>query len=352
MPLQTDTLTRRIRFAPPQPIDQRIDITDSDLALFEAIHRHGPLPSHYLFAFTGKSHFNSHQHRLTKLYNGTAHGAYLVRPSQQFASFHARYQPVVYDLNEKSKQLLIEHGKLSPYIKRLDPFLHRLMSACVGASIELSCTPRGLTYIPRHAILKRTDSPMELPLSQFVPQKSLVPDDVFGIDYGGSYRFFAVEIDRNTESIERRKIDQNTFGKKLTCYIDAMKILLTDEAFDAAEALRVGLINEVVPHDQLLARAEAIARQIVALPPVAVRMMKEFVVRFGNLPDDQAWHVQNLMNALLIQTTMDGEEGRQAFNEKRPPNFTGTLRRRGEPWPDLSEEEAKRLDEAYRSGEY
>ncbi|HQT75827.1 MAG TPA: enoyl-CoA hydratase-related protein, partial [Rhodopila sp.] len=135
-------------------------------------------------------------------------------------------------------------------------------------------------------------------------------------------------------------------------YIDAMKILLTDEAFDAAEALRVGLINEVVPHDQLLARAEAIARQIVALPPVAVRMMKEFVVRFGNLPDDQAWHVQNLMNALLIQTTMDGEEGRQAFNEKRPPNFTGTLRRRGEPWPDLSEEEAKRLDEAYRSGEY
>ena len=135
-------------------------------------------------------------------------------------------------------------------------------------------------------------------------------------------------------------------------YIDAMKILLTDEAFDAAEALRVGLINEVVPHDQLLTRAEAIARHIVTLPPVAVRMMKEFVVRFGNLPDDQAWHVQNLMNALLIQTTMDGEEGRQAFNEKRPAQFTGTLRQRGEPWPPLSEEEAKRLDEAYRGGEY
>ena len=135
-------------------------------------------------------------------------------------------------------------------------------------------------------------------------------------------------------------------------YVDAMKILLTDEAFDAHEALRVGLINEVVPHDKLLARAEAIARHIVTLPPVAVRMMKEFVVRFGNLPDDQAWHVQNLMNALLIQSTMDGEEGRQAFNEKRPPRFTGTLRRRGEPWPPLSEEDAARLDEAYRSGEY
>ena len=135
-------------------------------------------------------------------------------------------------------------------------------------------------------------------------------------------------------------------------YIDAMKILLTDEPFDAAEALRIGLINEVVPHDQLMARAEAIARHIVGLPPVAVRMMKEFVVRFGDLPTDQAWHVQNLINSLLIQVTADGEEGRRAFNEKRPPNFTGGLRRRGEPWGELSEEDARRLDEAYRSGEY
>jgi enoyl-CoA hydratase/carnithine racemase len=135
-------------------------------------------------------------------------------------------------------------------------------------------------------------------------------------------------------------------------YIDAMKILLTDEAFDAQEALRVGLINEVVAHDQLLARAETIARAICKMPPVAVRMMKEFVVRFGNLPDDQAWHIQNLMNALVIQTTVDGEEGRDAFNEKRPPNFTGTLRKRGEPWPEWSEDDARRLDEAYRSGEF
>ncbi len=135
-------------------------------------------------------------------------------------------------------------------------------------------------------------------------------------------------------------------------YVDAMKILLTDEAFDAQEALRVGLINEVVPHAQLMERAEKLARHIVTLPPAAVRMMKEFVVRFGNLPDDQAWHVQNLMNSLLIQTTMDGEEGRAAFNEKRPPNFTGTLRKRGEPWPEPSDEDAQRLDEAYRSGEF
>ena len=135
-------------------------------------------------------------------------------------------------------------------------------------------------------------------------------------------------------------------------YIDAMKILLTDEPFDAQEALRIGLINEVVPHAQLLERAEKMARQIIKMPPVAVRMMKEFVVRFGDLPTDQAWHIQNLINSLLIQVTMDGHEGRQAFNEKRPPNFTGTLRQRGEPWEEPAAELKAKLDEAYRSGEF
>ena len=47
-------------------------------------------------------------------------------------------------------------------------------------------------------------------------------------------------------------------------YADAMKILLTDEPFDAQEALRVGLVNEVVPHAQLMERAERYARHIVS----------------------------------------------------------------------------------------
>jgi enoyl-CoA hydratase/carnithine racemase len=135
-------------------------------------------------------------------------------------------------------------------------------------------------------------------------------------------------------------------------YVDAMKMLLTDDPVDAEEALRIGLVNEVVPHAELMERAETIARHIVRMPPVALRMMKEFAVRFGDLPTDQAWHIQNLINSLLIQTTMDGEEGRSAFNEKRPPDFTGALRRRGEAWEEPAEDDQKRLDDAYRSGEF
>ena len=135
-------------------------------------------------------------------------------------------------------------------------------------------------------------------------------------------------------------------------YIDAMKILLTDEPVGAEEALRIGLVNEVVPHAQLLERAERIARHICTLPPVAVRMMKEFVVRFGDTPTDSAWHVQALMNSMLIECTMDGEEGRAAFNEKRPANFTGALRQKGEPFSELSAEDHERLWDAFKSGEF
>ncbi len=135
-------------------------------------------------------------------------------------------------------------------------------------------------------------------------------------------------------------------------YADAMRILLTDEPFDAAEALRIGLVNEVVPHDRLLPRAEEIAAQVASMPPVAVRMMKEFVVRFREAPQDTAWQVQSLMNQLLIQATADGEEGRRAFNEKRPPNFTGRLRRKGAEFPDPTPEQRRRLDDLRRSGEF
>jgi len=214
-----DTLSRRIRFAPPQPMGKKTVISDTDLKVFEAIHRHGPLPSNYLHQYA-QGERNNFQKRLTKLYNGTDDGTFLVRPPQQFASYYIRNQFLVYDLNDRSKKVLEEHGKLSPYINRADPFLHRLMGACVGASLELTLKEK---YISRHAILSKHDKPMELPLSNFSDRKALVPDELMGVNYGGSYRFFAIEIDRNTESIERKKAGQNTFAKKLENYLDVMR---------------------------------------------------------------------------------------------------------------------------------
>ena len=134
-----------------------------------------------------------------------------------------------------------------------------------------------------------------------------------------------------------------TYLTRQVAYADAMKILLTDEPFDAKEALRMNLINEVVAHDSLMERAEELAAQIASMPPVAVRMMKEFIIRFRDVPGGEAWRVQTLMNSLLTQITTDGTEGRNAFNEKRPPNFTGGFRDKGEVFPELDEAERERL---------
>ena len=139
-----------------------------------------------------------------------------------------------------------------------------------------------------------------------------------------------------------------TFLTRQIAHADAMRILLADEPFDAKEALRINLINEVVPHDQLMSRAEEIATHISGLPPLAVRMMKEFVIRFRDIPVTEAWRVQTLINSLLTQFTTDGDEGRNAFLDKRPPNFTGGIRQKAAGFPELTPEERARLDETRR----
>lgn len=211
-----DTLNRRVRFAPPQPLAKRIEINDSDIETFRAINRHGPLPSHYLFAFTDKKSLPRFQDRLTTLYNGGEQGGYLIRRPEYFNSFFARYQHIVYDLNDNAKELLQE-----PLIHRTDPLIHRLMGACVGASIELACKERGLRYIPRTEVLQGKE--MRLPLS-FGEKAYLEPDDVFGIQYeDGSYRRFAVEIDRSTEPHTSRTKRETSLDKKFSAYFNIMQ---------------------------------------------------------------------------------------------------------------------------------
>ena len=139
-----------------------------------------------------------------------------------------------------------------------------------------------------------------------------------------------------------------TYLTRQVSHADAMRILLTDEPFDAAEALRINLINEVVPHESLMTRAEELATHIAGLPPLAVRMMKEFVIRFRDIPVTEAWRVQTLMNSLLTQLSGDGAEGRAAFLEKRKPNYTGSVLQKGEPYPDLTPEEREHLDRIRR----
>jgi len=234
--MKTDALSRRLRYAPPNPLVRQLILTEADHLLFEAIDRHGPLPTHYLYEFVRhvRKDYTHFQHRLTEFYNGDRRGPYLGRPPQQHASYMARYQHAVYDLAPRARTALAERDSSARFsAKRTDPFVHRLMSACVGASLELGAHHKGLRYIPREEILahprcpvatKTAINPLAIPIAGIAGQHRLTPDNLFGFEYpGAGFRFFAVEIDRNTESINRSDLQQTAFARKIACYLTALK---------------------------------------------------------------------------------------------------------------------------------
>lgn len=231
----TDALARRLRFSRPSPKVHRLVLTEADYLIFEAIDRHGPLPTGYLYEFTKhlRQDFSHLQNRLTEFYNGDVSGGktggWLTRPPQQFANFEARYQHLVYGLAPRARMVLAERGTCSRFALRGGgPFVHQLMSACVGASMELKATETGIRYISRDEIFAHPNcvAARDVPVPLAIPvggAGALIPDDLFGLQYPeGGYRFFAVEVDRCTESIERSRNAKGTFAAKIAAYQEVL----------------------------------------------------------------------------------------------------------------------------------
>jgi enoyl-CoA hydratase len=102
----------------------------------------------------------------------------------------------------------------------------------------------------------------------------------------------------------------------------ALELLLTGEMVDAAEALRIGLVNRVVPLDKLLAEAEALLKKMLANGPVSVRFTLEAVGAGLEMPLEDAQNLEATLFAVLC-TTEDMKEGTAAFLEKRKAQFKG-----------------------------
>ncbi|MDR6376135.1 crotonase/enoyl-CoA hydratase family protein [Paraburkholderia caledonica] len=105
---------------------------------------------------------------------------------------------------------------------------------------------------------------------------------------------------------------------------NAMRWLLTGEEFNAAEALRIGLIQEVVPDGKQLERALEIADRISAAAPGGVRATRESARR--SIQEGYAAAHADLMPVLqhMLRETNDGKEGVRSFVERRAAKFTGT----------------------------
>jgi enoyl-CoA hydratase/carnithine racemase len=102
----------------------------------------------------------------------------------------------------------------------------------------------------------------------------------------------------------------------------ALNMILSAEPIDTQEALRIGLVGAVVPRDELMAQAEALAGRIAARGPIAVRYAKEAVSRGLDMTLEQALRYETDLTVIL-QTTADRAEGVRAFLEKRTPKFKG-----------------------------
>jgi methylglutaconyl-CoA hydratase len=102
----------------------------------------------------------------------------------------------------------------------------------------------------------------------------------------------------------------------------ARDLLLTGRLFDAAEAYRCGLVNEIVGPERLMARTHELAQQILANSPSSVRATKRLINSFiAKQLDGQI--AEAIEDNAQIRTTTDFREGVAAFLEKRKPVWSG-----------------------------
>ena len=102
----------------------------------------------------------------------------------------------------------------------------------------------------------------------------------------------------------------------------AAELALVGEPLDAAEALRLGLVSNVVPGDRLLDEARAMASRLAEGAPLALALTKEALQRSSTIDLDEALEGEAKLQG-IAGASADHAEGLAAFKEKRPPRFSG-----------------------------
>jgi enoyl-CoA hydratase len=110
---------------------------------------------------------------------------------------------------------------------------------------------------------------------------------------------------------------------RLVGYGQAMRLLLTGEPVDAETALRVGLVEEVVPEAELMARVDAMAARIASFSPIATQSVKAAIRAALSMPLDAGLRYENEIHVICM-SAKDRQEGIKAFQDRRQPAFSGS----------------------------
>jgi len=104
---------------------------------------------------------------------------------------------------------------------------------------------------------------------------------------------------------------------------DAMWLALTAQRIDAAEARRLSLVNQVVPHAELMPAAMAVAREILACAPLSIEATKQVLLQSADASSLEAAMQGRYPAAERMLASEDAREGPRAFAEKRKPRWQG-----------------------------
>jgi enoyl-CoA hydratase/carnithine racemase len=102
----------------------------------------------------------------------------------------------------------------------------------------------------------------------------------------------------------------------------ALELAMTGDPIDAARAAALGLVNKVVPGDQVLGEAIALGDRISANAPLAVRYSKSVMKRAAEVSEEEGWKINGAAVGVVFSSA-DAMEGPVAFAEKRAPNWQG-----------------------------
>lgn len=102
----------------------------------------------------------------------------------------------------------------------------------------------------------------------------------------------------------------------------AMELALTGDPITADRAQQLGLVNRVVPADQVLSESLALADRIIENAPLSIRYSRQVTLRAADVPEAEAWRHSDEATTVVFSSA-DAREGPLAFAEKRPPNWQG-----------------------------